>query len=84
MFFVRILVHLAPLLPIACGYYYAGVATMLFVALLYIKTLKFKQRLDLIAEAQGTECEAYRDNKKMMVYWGFFTFLPRPPSDLTN
>ena len=82
MFVVRFIIHLAPILPILYGYYYAGVATALFIALLYIKTLKFKQRLDQIAEVQGPQSAAYLDNKKMMTYWGFFTFLPRlPPSE---
>ena len=80
MFYLRIAIHLSPLLPLACGYHYAAIATALFVALLYIKTLKFKQRLDQIAEVQSTESAAYLDNKKMMTYWGFFTFLPRPSS----
>ena len=81
MFVVRLIIHLSPLIPIALGYHYAGVATLLFVALLYIKTFKFKQRLAQINEVSGSQSEAYLDNKKMMEYWSYFTFLPRPHKD---
>jgi hypothetical protein len=81
MFVVRLIVHLSPLIPIALGYHYAGVATLLFVALLYIKTFKFQQRLAQINDVSGVQSEAYLDNKKMMAYWSYLTFLPRPHQD---
>lgn len=71
--FLRILLHISPLLPLVLGYTYGAIALGLFVGLCYVKVFKLRQQaLDYAAKGDVKQEESVR---KALTLWRSCTFL---------
>lgn len=83
-FILPALLHGAPLVPFALGYYYVGVAMLLLVALPYIKLKKFEAQIADI-EAKAPEPRHRKvdaelaEIRKTSRLWAALTFRPDEP-----
>jgi hypothetical protein len=80
---VPVLVHSLPLVPLALGYGYAAIATVLLVALTYIKTRKLEAtmvHLEGLAPVPPSAAATRELNelRRAIALWRAMTFLPKP------
>lgn len=74
MIVIRVLLHVAWIIPLILGRPYLAVAMLLFVSLCYIKVFKFRQQLaDLVARGGDPREEATLQNA--LKRWQALTWL---------
>jgi hypothetical protein len=71
---LRILLHVAPLIPIPFGRYYAAAALALLVCACYIKTFKLSKMLESYDATQQQHPQV-QSLKRAHDLWKSFTFL---------
>jgi hypothetical protein len=77
MVFVKVLLHVAWIIPLFWGRPYLAVAMLLFVGLCYIKVFKFRQQLsDLVARGGDPKEEA--SLRHALKRWQTLTWLKEP------
>lgn len=74
MLMIKILLHVAWIIPLFWGRPYLAIALLLFVLLCYIKVFKFKQQLSDLA-AKGGDPAAEASVRQALKRWHSLTWL---------